>query len=122
MRRLTRFRALFAFVALAAFACAPHRPSAVTGDAPRPSEHGTLHAALTTLVVEPAFVTQPSRTVVAAADSQRQGAGDVVVVMLAGIALTAGLRPRHAQAVERSHNAEHWDTQPARLRAPPLFA
>jgi hypothetical protein len=122
MRRLTRFRALFAFVALAAFACAPHRPSAVTDNTPSASEHGAVHAALTTLVLEPAFVTQPSRTVLADADSQRRVAGDVVAVMLAGLALTAGLRPWHAQAVERSHNAEHWATQPARLRAPPLFA
>jgi hypothetical protein len=122
MRRIVRLRTLFAFVALAAFACMPHRPSTVPSNIGSTPEHSVVHAALTTLVAEPAFVNQPSRIVVATAEAQRRIVGGVVVALLAGLALLAGRRPRHAESLEGSHHSEHWATQPARLRAPPVAA
>jgi hypothetical protein len=122
MRRITRLRTLFAFVALAALASVPHRQTTVSSDIGPTAEHSVVHAALTTLVAQPAFVNQPSRIVVATAEAQRRIVGDVLVAMLAGLALITGRRPRHAQALARAHHSEYWATQPARLRAPPVAA
>jgi hypothetical protein len=119
MRGPTRLRTLLAVVALALLACAPHRPGDVwTAPAPA-ADANSIHAALTSIAVEPVVLLRQISATLPAPDWPKGLLPGGVIAMLVIALVVARQRRFYARTASVARGSAREAITPACLRAPP---